>query len=113
MDLAVDAEPTVPACGRPRDDDVIAGLHVVHLFADGLDHTSALVAEHARRACRKDAGGLRQIRVAHPGRGDAHPHLVWGDRGELDVVEFERPPDLAQDRGPFGHRDILPMFEYI
>jgi hypothetical protein len=111
--LAVVAEPAVPARGRPRYYDVVAGLHVVHLGADGLDHPSALVTEHARRGGREDAGGLRQIRVTHPRRGDPHPHLVRGDRGKLDVVEFQRLPDFAQDRGAFTHGDILPTFEYI
>ena len=97
------AEPAVLARGRPRDDDVIADLDVVDFGTHRFDDACTLVPEYAGRTGGQRTGRLRQIRVAHPTRGDPHPDLSRGDVGEVDVGDLEWLPDLAQDGGAFGH----------
>jgi hypothetical protein len=103
VDLASRAEPALLARGRPCDDHVVAWFDVVNLGADGLDHACALVTEHAGCTRGECSGGHRQIGMADAARGDPHPDLVGSYVGELDVVDLERFPDLAQDGGAFSH----------
>jgi hypothetical protein len=56
---------------REAGDHVIAGLDVSHAFADRLDDTGRLMAEHARCRMRVEPLDEMQIAVAQAGKGRA------------------------------------------
>jgi hypothetical protein len=102
---AVDA---FAALGRKERHDVITRLHQAHALADLVDHAAAFVAEHHRLV----AGGVGARRRVHVGVADAaglepHEHLPGLRLGELELLDFERGPELLEDRGAGPHSQAL------
>src|SRR5262249_26816763 len=102
--LRAEAVNALAALGGEQGDDVVAGAHGGDTVADPLDDAGALVAEDARRiAGRIDAGGGVQVGVTDAARGQAHEHLAGARLGEIDLLDYERLPELLEYRRPDPH----------
>ena len=69
---------------------VVARCQVGHVGADLHHHAGGFVAEHHRHGSRAVAVDDRQVRMAQPGRGNAHQHLTGTRWCQLDLANGKR-----------------------
>jgi hypothetical protein len=61
------------------------------------------VPQQDRRLEERDAVCGERVRDADRDRARSHDDVVRAGREELDLLDGERRPDLAEDRGPGVH----------
>ena len=89
----------ISAPGIQATDDVIAHGHLRYVWADGLDDSGRLVAEHA--GCRHRDGALYYVQIAVTDAGGCGPgqHFVGTGLVDLDFFDLERRVERAHDGG--------------
>src|SRR3954447_20823885 len=85
-------------------DHAVAVGKLGHTLADGGDRARALVPEHGGQRHGQPLVAADQIRMADPGSGDTHEHLVVAQVAELELLQDERPALLLDDGGRDLHR---------
>ena len=78
---------------------VIAGLYIHDVVADGFDDAGTLVAEHAwfPEWVAAVPVNVVEVTVAHPRRGSAYQHLASSGRVDVNALDRQRLPRLAED----------------
>jgi hypothetical protein len=86
------------ALRREERDDVVARLQRGDARSDRLDHSCALVPEHARRIPARVGTGRRvEVGMADAAGDDPNERLALLRLLQLDVLDDERLPELLQD----------------
>ena len=92
----------------------VARLHVRHARSDCLDDARALVPEDHRPAPAAElAVGEVEVGMADAGRCDTDEDLVVSRGVELDVLDRNRCPRLAQDGGPHLLTRVAVLLERV
>src|SRR5262249_58091935 len=89
--VSAEAVPAHAAEDREAADNVVAGTHVGHVFADGLHDARRLMAEHRRHARREEALHEVEVAVAQPGPDRAHQDFVRSWVVDAEVLDLEIP----------------------
>src|SRR5258707_9242896 len=76
---------------RQAADDVIAGLHVGHLFADFLDDAGGLVAEHGGRGVRIEAVDEMEVAAAYAAGDGFFQDFAGLGVFEVYILHAEQP----------------------
>jgi hypothetical protein len=78
---------------------VVPGGDVGDPLPHGDHRSRCLVAQDRGQQLGQGAVRQRQVGVADPRGGDAHPHLTGPGIGKLDVTDHQRLAEGAQHRG--------------
>jgi hypothetical protein len=90
------------AAGKEAEDDMIALLHLPHMFPDRLDNAGSFMAQNDRLRHGIDLIARHHIGVAHAGRYNPHQYFVMTGRRNVHRLNPERAALLTNDSGPKG-----------
>ena len=80
---------------------MVTRRRTVHAGSHGLDDAGALVPGNDREPVRAQVAlGQMEVRVADPGRGHAHQHLLVARRVEVHLLDAGRGAGLTEDDRP-------------
>jgi len=68
---------------------VVSDPQIKHVGPGFDDRPAALVAQDERHGELPVAVAYMQVRVAHPGGGDAHPHLAGAWCSKLNLLDHD------------------------
>jgi hypothetical protein len=106
--LPATAEVALAAEHRQAGDDVVAGLDVGDVAADGLDDAGRLVAEDRGRRVRVLALHEVEVAVAAAGGAGLDEHLARSRLVDLDLVDDEASPGMVCRRQPSRRFPLRP-----
>jgi hypothetical protein len=96
------AEVAASARAHEADDDAVAGHDVGHLRAHLTHDARGLVAVHGRETASPVPLREGDVAVTDRAGGEVHRHLAGGRSIQPQLLDLERRPELAADRGLHG-----------
>ncbi len=81
---------------------MVTEAELCHAGAEPAHDAGSLVAEDGRQIASPVPVHVGDVAVTDRAGGDLDPDLAGARRCELDVLDLERPPELAADGRPHG-----------